>query len=99
MSFSSRRDPLRILLPFLAGAPPEVGLGLPGVPLSLRGLPLGDLLAVVAHGAPLGAPHDRLRAVPDDQDGDPLGATPGYEPHQAALLGGIHARRRFVEAQ
>src|SRR5919106_924557 len=69
ISFSSRNDPLRILVPRFRGPSTKVRLDDSRIPLDLGRLALGDLLPVVEDGYPIRDPHNHLHVVLDDEDG------------------------------
>src|ERR671917_718581 len=61
---------------------------------------LGDLLAVIQHGYPVGDAHDHPHLVLDEEDGDPpLLPQPPDELREARGLLRVHPRRRLVEEE
>src|SRR5918992_3243989 len=99
ISFSSRSDPLRILIPRFRGPSTEIRLDDSRIPLDLGRLPLGDLLPVVEHRHKVRDPHHHLHVVLDDQDRHALVPDPGDELHQPPLLRGVPPRRRLVQEE
>src|SRR5438034_4675354 len=79
--------------------PAEVGLDHARVGLDLGGRSLGDLLAEVQHGDPVGDAHHEIHRVLDEEDGLAQLAQAPAVLVEALELELAHARRRLVEEE
>src|SRR5206468_3295135 len=79
--------------------PAEVGLDHARVGLDLGGRSLGDLLAEVQHGDPVGDAHHEIHRVLDEEDGLAQLAQAPDVLVEALELELAHARRRLVEEE
>src|SRR5262249_15953974 len=81
-------------------SPAEIRLDDPRARLNLSRRALGDLLAVVQNGHPIGDLHDHAHVVLDQDDGEvEIGDEAAQQPHERACLALGHAGGRLVQQQ